>query len=101
MLSYPVCNLPAPPHPALPAQIGYIQLLLPGSCLVAVARHPLDAGLSCYSQPFGYSGVPWAWSLEHIGEQVGRRGDRVGWGCKYQPKLNQNQRKRGECRQRR
>ena len=25
-----------------------------------------------------------------------------GWGgCKYQPKLNQNQRKRGECRQRR
>eukprot|EP00198_Chlamydomonas_reinhardtii_P009109 XP_001698446.1 predicted protein [Chlamydomonas reinhardtii] len=50
--------------------IGYIQLLLPGSCLVAVARHPLDAGLSCYSQPFGYSGVPWAWSLEHIGEQI-------------------------------
>ena len=24
-----------------------------------------------------------------------------GGGCKYQPKLNQNQRKRGECRQRR
>ncbi|KAG2433432.1 hypothetical protein HXX76_008490 [Chlamydomonas incerta] len=50
--------------------IGYIQLLLPGACLVVVARHPLDAGLSCYSQPFGYSGVPWAWSLEHIGEQI-------------------------------
>ncbi|PNG99777.1 hypothetical protein TSOC_014439, partial [Tetrabaena socialis] len=49
---------------------GYIQLLLPRSCLVHVVRHPLDAALSCYAQPFGYSGVPWAWRLQHIGEQL-------------------------------
>ncbi|KAG2487977.1 hypothetical protein HYH03_013417 [Edaphochlamys debaryana] len=50
--------------------LGYIQLVLPHACLVHVVRHPLDAALSCYMQPFGYSGVPWAWRLDHIGEQV-------------------------------
>ena len=44
---------------APPPQLGHIQLILPEACLVYVARHPLDTALSCYSQPFGYAGVPW------------------------------------------
>ena len=50
--------------------VGYIQMLLPESCIVHVMRHPLDAALSCYAQPFGYSGVSWSWDLQHIAEQV-------------------------------
>jgi hypothetical protein len=50
--------------------VGYIQMLLPKSCIVHVMRHPLDAALSCYAQPFGYSGVSWSWDLQHIAEQV-------------------------------
>ncbi|EFJ43393.1 hypothetical protein VOLCADRAFT_96413 [Volvox carteri f. nagariensis] len=50
--------------------IGYIEMLLPRACIVHVVRHPLDVALSCYSQPFGYSGVPWSWRLDHIGEQI-------------------------------
>lgn len=30
----------------------------------------MDAGLSCYVQPFGYSGMPWAWDLYNIAAQV-------------------------------
>lgn len=50
--------------------VGYIQLLLPDACVVHVVRHPMDAGLSCYSQPFGYSGMPWSWDLGDIAAQV-------------------------------
>ncbi|MEW5318208.1 MAG: hypothetical protein WDW38_009448 [Sanguina aurantia] len=50
--------------------VGYIQMLLPLSCVVHVVRHPLDAGMSCYSQPFGYQGVPWSWDLQEVAAQV-------------------------------
>ncbi len=50
--------------------VGYIQLLLPAACIVHVARHPLDTALSCYSQPFGYSGMAWSWDLHHIASQI-------------------------------
>lgn len=52
--------------------IGYIQMLLPKSCIVHVARHPMDVALSCYSQPFGYSAssLSWAWDLDHIAQQL-------------------------------
>ncbi|GIL84182.1 hypothetical protein Vretimale_15828 [Volvox reticuliferus] len=50
--------------------IGYIEMLLPRACIVHVVRHPLDVALSCYSQPFGYTGVAWSWQLDHIGEQI-------------------------------
>ncbi|KXZ46103.1 hypothetical protein GPECTOR_47g380 [Gonium pectorale] len=50
--------------------LGYVSLLLPRSCMLHVGRHPLDAALSAFQQPFGYAGLPWAWRLEHIGQQV-------------------------------
>eukprot|EP00798_Chlamydomonas_sp_ICE-L_P012367 gene12367-15548_t len=50
--------------------IGYIDLLLPDSCIIHVMRHPLDAGLSCYTQPFGYNGLQWAWDVSEISSQI-------------------------------
>lgn len=52
--------------------VGYIQLLLPRSCVVHVARHPLDVALSCYAQPFGYSSsvLAWSWDLGAIASQL-------------------------------
>ncbi|GMH32237.1 hypothetical protein BSKO_00071 [Bryopsis sp. KO-2023] len=49
--------------------VGYIHLMLPDSCIIHAARHPLDAGLSCYAQPFEGRGTPWAWDLRDIGHQ--------------------------------
>ncbi|KAL6749787.1 P-loop containing nucleoside triphosphate hydrolase protein [Haematococcus lacustris] len=50
--------------------VGHIQLLLPDACVVHVARHPLDAGLSCYAQPFASPGMAWSWDLGHIAAQI-------------------------------
>jgi hypothetical protein len=50
--------------------LGYIQLILPHSCVVHVLRHPMDVALSCYAQPFGYSGTSWSWDLDHIVQQI-------------------------------
>ncbi|GBG00307.1 hypothetical protein Rsub_13069, partial [Raphidocelis subcapitata] len=52
-------------------RVGHILLMLPGrSCVIHAARHPLDAALSCYAQPFAhYSSVPWAWDLEDIASE--------------------------------
>jgi hypothetical protein len=50
--------------------LGYIQLILPRSCVVHVLRHPMDVALSCYAQPFGYSGTAWSWDLDHIVQQI-------------------------------
>ena len=45
---------------------------------------------------------PWADRSQVHNEEVRGRGVCVwGGGCKYQHKLNQNQRKQAECRQRR
>eukprot|EP00803_Ostreobium_quekettii_P003862 evm.model.scf_167.2 EVM.evm.TU.scf_167.2 scf_167:27778-36670(-) len=49
--------------------LGYIHLMLPDSCIIHAARHPMDAGLSCYAQPFEGRGTPWAWNLTEIGHQ--------------------------------
>ena len=51
------------------------------------------------SRPGTDYGAAKARFLEAI--QVGGLGGGVGGGCRYQPKLNQNQRKRAERRQRR
>jgi hypothetical protein len=51
-------------------RVGHILLMLPRACIVHAARHPLDAALSCYAQPFAYSAVPWAWDLDTIADQV-------------------------------
>lgn len=52
--------------------IGYIHMIVPESCIVHVARHPMDVALSCYSQPFGYSAstLSWAWDLGSIAQQL-------------------------------
>lgn len=50
--------------------VGYIHWLLPDACVLHVARHPLDTAMSCYAQPFGYSGMPWAFDLSHIAAQL-------------------------------
>lgn len=52
--------------------VGYIQMLVPRSCIVHVARHPMDVALSCYAQPFGYSAssLSWAWDLNSIAQQL-------------------------------
>ena len=34
---------------------------LPRTTILHIVRHPMDAGLSCFAQPFGYNGMPWAW----------------------------------------
>jgi hypothetical protein len=46
------------------------------SCIIHAARHPLDAALSCFAQPFAhYAAVPWSWDLEDIAAEVrGLRG---------------------------
>ena len=49
--------------------VGYIHMVLPRACVVHVMRHPLDVAMSCYAQPFGYAGVPWAWDLREIAAQ--------------------------------
>lgn len=46
--------------------IGYIQLMLPEARIIHAARHPMDAGLSCYAQPFEGRGTPWAWDLKGL-----------------------------------
>lgn len=51
-------------------RVGHILLMLPRACVIHAARHPLDAALSCYAQPFSYGAMPWAWDLEDIAEQV-------------------------------
>jgi hypothetical protein len=52
--------------------VGYIHMLLPESCIVHVMRHPMDVALSCYAQPFGYSGsaMAWSWDLAAIATQI-------------------------------
>jgi hypothetical protein len=50
--------------------VGYIDLMLPKSVIIHVKRHPMDAGMSCYAQPFGYAGMPWAWDLKDIAYQI-------------------------------
>lgn len=52
--------------------VGYIHMLLPQSCILHVARHPMDVALSCYAQPFGYStsALAWAWDLSAIAAQL-------------------------------
>jgi hypothetical protein len=52
--------------------VGYIHMLLPNSCIIHVVRHPMDVALSCYTQPFGYSGsaMAWSWDLADIATQI-------------------------------
>ncbi|GAX74981.1 hypothetical protein CEUSTIGMA_g2427.t1 [Chlamydomonas eustigma] len=50
--------------------VGYIDMLIPKAKIVHVMRHPMDAGLSCFAQPFGYNGVSWAWDLHEIAAQI-------------------------------
>lgn len=38
-------------------------MMLPDACLLHAARHPADAGLSCFAQPFEGRGTPWANNL--------------------------------------
>lgn len=38
-------------------------MMLPDACIVHAVRHPADAGLSCYAQPFEGRGTPWASNL--------------------------------------
>jgi hypothetical protein len=55
-------------------RVGHVLLMLPRACIVHTARHPLDAALSCYAQPFAHAAMPWAWDLDDIADQVGRGG---------------------------
>ena len=50
--------------------VGYIDLMLPKSVIIHIKRHPMDAAMSCYGQPFGYAGMPWAWDLKDIAHQI-------------------------------
>ncbi len=44
--------------------LAYIQMALPGACLIHAVRHPLDVALSCFAQPFEGRGLPWASQLD-------------------------------------
>ena len=44
--------------------MAYIQIALPGACLIHAVRHPLDVALSCFAQPFEGRGLPWASHLD-------------------------------------
>nr|QIG37616.1 sulfotransferase-like protein [Pseudococcomyxa simplex] len=46
--------------------MAYIQIALPGACLIHAVRHPLDVALSCFAQPFEGRGLPWASHLDEI-----------------------------------
>lgn len=48
---------------SLPRHIGFIAMMLPDACIVHAVRHPADAGLSCFAQPFEGRGTPWASNL--------------------------------------
>lgn len=50
--------------------VGYMHLILPKACIIHAARHPLDAGLSCYAQPFEGRGTRWAWDLVGTKKQL-------------------------------
>lgn len=50
--------------------LGYVRLVLPDACIIHAARHPMDAGLSCYEQPFGFAGMAWASDQRHIGHNL-------------------------------
>ncbi|KAI7835611.1 hypothetical protein COHA_010488, partial [Chlorella ohadii] len=50
--------------------VGFIAMMLPDACIVHAVRHPADAGLSCYAQPFEGRGTPWASNLSHIAHQI-------------------------------
>ncbi|PRW33326.1 serine threonine- kinase receptor R831 [Chlorella sorokiniana] len=50
--------------------IGFIAMMLPDACIVHAVRHPADAGLSCFAQPFEGRGTPWASNLSHIAHQI-------------------------------
>ena len=51
-------------------RVGHILLMLPRACVLHAARHPLDAALSAYAQPFAYAALPWAWDLGDIATQL-------------------------------
>ncbi|KAI3431774.1 hypothetical protein D9Q98_010530 [Chlorella vulgaris] len=50
--------------------VGFIAMMLPDACILHAARHPADAALSCYAQPFEGRGTPWASNLTAIAHQV-------------------------------
>ncbi|PSC69236.1 sulfotransferase [Micractinium conductrix] len=50
--------------------IGFIAMMLADPCILHATRHPADAGLSCFAQPFEGRGTPWANNLTHIAQQL-------------------------------
>ncbi len=48
--------------------LGLIQTLLPQARVIHCRRHPLDTGLSCFTQDFSSLGLAWSRRLEHIAD---------------------------------
>ena len=47
--------------------LGFIELLWPNARVIHCTRDPLDTGVSCYFQSFGFGGIPFSFDLRHIG----------------------------------
>jgi tetratricopeptide (TPR) repeat protein len=50
--------------------LDVVQGLLPGATVVHIKRHPLDVALSCFTQSFGFGGVPFSYDSEHIAQYL-------------------------------
>lgn len=62
-LPSPLCAAPKQPRRRPRRNVGFIAMMLPDACILHAARHPADAGLSCFAQPFEGRGTPWASNL--------------------------------------